>query len=126
MPIRITYDLTGATSLQANRVQSIFERFRWESSGGSAYHYPASGPGVQEDWLNHVVPALMCFRAYVLKENMRLSRFTIDTVSGHLPLLSNPRSGDQINIAGNQQASFAFGREHLIRWIDAVTNAIPY
>ena len=57
----------------------MFERFGWEGLGGTAYRYPKLGAGHPlEDWFNHVIPALMLFRAYLIKSNRALSRFTLD------------------------------------------------
>lgn len=57
----------------------MFERFGWQSLGGTAYRYPKLG-GDQpvEDWLNHVIPALMLFRTYVSANPLVLKNFTLD------------------------------------------------
>jgi|SRR5580658_254705 hypothetical protein len=129
MGIRINYDIRGATPEQRNKIQSIFERFRWVGLGGSTYGYPARIDGSPEDWLNHIVPALMCFRSYILKQNMILSHFNIDPHFNQPPYhhaFVPPCHGGNIDIARNDEAAPFFGRAQLIDWLDSVTNAIPY
>jgi hypothetical protein len=43
-----------------------------------------------EDWLNHVVPALMFFRSFILSRNLNLSTFTVDAHSVAMLDLSDP------------------------------------
>jgi hypothetical protein len=83
MPVLLTYELEGAETSEHNRLQSFFERLGWENLGGSSYRYPRLGTTDQpvEDWLNHIVPALMLFRAFVLKSNSKLKQLTLDVQS---------------------------------------------
>lgn len=79
MPIVITFDVEGANTTERNRIQSFFQRFGWQSLGGSSFRYPKLGSkNVVEDWFNHVVPALMLFRSYILTSGRDLTKFTID------------------------------------------------
>lgn len=83
MPITVSYDLTGATNAQRNYVRSMFERFGWRRLGGSVLRYEGRKIKgiVHEDWINDVVPALMFFRSYILKRQIPLGSFTLDTLS---------------------------------------------
>src|SRR5690348_16853257 len=82
MPVVLTFDITDAGPNEYNRIQSCFERLGWQSLGGTAYRYPRLGSKQRvEDWFNHVVPALMLFRAYVRSTSGRLTRFTLDVQS---------------------------------------------
>jgi hypothetical protein len=134
MPIIFSYDLAGIVNADYNRIQSMFERFGWERIGGSCYRYP-SLPRVpvhrgarqqppREDWLNNVVPALMCFRAYVLKRGLRLTKHSMDIQT------STGSHGARIRTANRLQletpGSAAFGERQLRTWMDAATDAIPY
>lgn len=80
MPVVIAFDIAGASSTERNRIQSFFERFRWENLGGSSYRYPKLGTDDQpvEDWFNHVIPALMLFRIYLLSSGRSLTKCTLD------------------------------------------------
>lgn len=44
----------------------------------------------EEDWLNHVIPALMFFRSYVLSKNMNLEKFTLHSNSEEFVDVSDP------------------------------------
>lgn len=91
MPVVVTFDVDteSTNSNDRNRVLLAFQRFGWEHIGGSAYRYPklAAGAHPSEDWFNHVIPALMFFRAVVEKHGVVVSRFTIEAHS-------SPGSGD--------------------------------
>lgn len=123
MPVVITFDIAGATPTHHNQIQSLFERFGWENLGGTSYRYPPLTK-VQpiEDWFNHVVPALMLFRAYSLKHKV-IRKFSLDvqsstgfnpeTVAGTAPvegrdiLLCKPSVG-------------TFGKKKLVKWIEDI------
>jgi hypothetical protein len=130
MPIVITFDLQGATPKQQNHMQSMFERLGWQNLGGSSYRYPRLAPDQPvEDWFNHVVPALMLFRCAVLKNNIPVTKFTIDVQSatGHDQQAghgSPPCAGKDIIYyePGNQQ----FGQVNLENWMEKVTSDYPY
>jgi len=80
MPIILTFDVTDSDNNQRNRVQEFFEKLGWEALGGTSYRYPPLNNATQlEDWINHVVPALMLFRRYLLSSpRVTLTRMTID------------------------------------------------
>ena len=82
MPIIITFDVQDGDNNQRNRVQELFEKLGWQSLGGSSYRYPKLGSHLShpaEDWLNHVIPALMLFRRYVMSgPRVTLTSFTLD------------------------------------------------
>ncbi len=128
MPVVLTFDLRDATPLQRNRIQSFFERFGWQNLGGSSYRYPRLGSEQPvEDWFNHVIPALMLFRAFVCTSGCALSKYTLDVQSssgfdpasefGHAP-------ADAGQLVWYEPTNAAFGHQRLREWIDAV--AYPY
>ena len=132
MPIVITYDIEGGSSTDHNRVQSLFERFGWENLGGSSYRYPSLGSDQPtEDWFNHVIPALMLFRAFMLKlqsKGKKLRKFSIDSQSstGHNPVTVSgtvfgtpplAASGVRLYKPKNNQ----FGAKKLRQWLSSVT-----
>ncbi|MCG6156905.1 hypothetical protein [Rubinisphaera margarita] len=127
MPVTISYDVTDIENNQRTYIRSMLERFHWRRFGGSVFHYdgvpdPATTE-LHEDWLNHVVPALMFFRSYIQKNNITLKFFTVDAsgtayvdhsdpallfgqqaVDGaHLPLNANPT-----NVQSSEKALRAF------------------
>ena len=132
MPVVFTFDFTGVTAGEQHhmRVRSMLERFGWENLGGTSYRYPKLGTQDHptEDWLNHVVPALMFFRAYVLHAQITVSRFTLDTHSstgcnpqaeyGTLPVTEG--------ILLYTPTSPQFGEGQLRQWLQAVDDACPY
>ena len=127
MPLVFTYDLSGQEPADHNRIQSFFERFGWESLGGSSYRYPRLGTTDQpvEDWLNHVVPALMLFRSFALKPGSTVKRFTLDVQSSsgfHENFGNPPLPGAEVKLyhPNNEQ----FGKKNLIEWLDGVK--FPY
>ena len=85
MPITLSFDIEDVSVLDPNdrtRIQVAFLRFGWEHLGGSCWRYPRLGAQhVSEDWLNHVIPALMYFRSIVEHSGMNVGRFTIDAHS---------------------------------------------
>ncbi len=83
MPVTLSYDIKTDNNDYRNYVRSMFERFGWRRLGGSVFRYDGrkvSG-ALQEDWLNDVVPAIMFFRSYVLKNSIKIGFFTMDTMS---------------------------------------------
>lgn len=100
MPVVLTYDADSNTidPNDRTRLSLAFQRFGWEHIGGSAFRYPRieQGSHPSEDWFNHVVPALMFFRALVEKKKVTIKRFTIEAHS-------SPGSGK----AGADIATFA-------------------
>lgn len=100
MPVTVTFDIDEASVTDANdrnRILACFTRLGWERVGGSAWRYPALGTqNVSEDWMNHVVPALMYLRSIACHANLDVYSFTIDAHSeaGHrgraTPILGSP------------------------------------
>lgn len=128
MPITVSYDLSNLKD-QNDRtyLRSMFERFGFQRLGGSVFRYPCQGQTGMEDWLNHVVPALMFFRSYALARGIQIKVLTIDAhsvsfldqsdpaaVAGHPPV-----SADHVNWAlpTNSQCPDADVRN----WLDSVT-----
>ena len=94
MPVTMSYDLTGAPIQDRNYLRSMLERFHWNRLGGSVFRYDgiAHSGTKQEDWLNHIVPALMFFRSYILSKNLKLKFFTVDASSTSFLDHSDPKS----------------------------------
>jgi hypothetical protein len=138
MPVLFTFDIRGAPPPERRRVQSFLERFGWENIGGSSYRYPRRGTRDQpvEDWLNHVVPALMLFRCYILSSGRQLPRFTIDVQSsvgfneatqfglGPKPGTGVRRRRPRIRVKLYKPTTSAFGEKKLRNWLESV--AYPY
>jgi hypothetical protein len=113
MPVTISYDLKTDDPNQRNYLRSMLERFGWKRLGGSVFRYPESGQ--EEDWMNCVIPALMFFRSYVLKNNIEIKFFTLDANSismidnsdPHLTLGAPPADGRSLTLANptNPQSS---------------------
>ncbi|HEX3365576.1 hypothetical protein [Phenylobacterium sp.] len=125
MPVIATFDIVGANPQERNRIQSFFERLGWENLGGSSYRYPRLGTNDQpvEDWLNHIVPALMLFRAFIVSSGRELRRFTIDvqSSSGYNPVTqfgAAPTDGAGLNLY--PPTNSAFGEANLRHWITGV------
>ena len=144
MPVLLTYDLEGAQPAEFNRLQSMFERLGWEKLGGSSYRYPRLGTIDQpvEDWLNHVVPALMLFRTFAIKSPAKLRQFTLDiqSSSGYQEATafgSPPMSGTDMKAKTThakkatgklkklgkklyKPGNGSFGEKNLIDWLDEI------
>jgi hypothetical protein len=127
MPIIITFDQEGAGSNDLNRIHSMFLRFGWQNLGSSTYRYPHTDrEGAPEDWLNHVVPALMLLRSYFTTTGRVLHRFTIDshtsavfTRAAHAECA--PRNAQNILCESHKQE---FGEKKLLQWLSNVV--FPY
>ena len=129
MPVVITFDLKGAKPKEANRIQSFFERFGWENLGGSSYRYPRLGTDDQpvEDWMNHVIPALMLFRSYAITSG-KLTKYTLDvnTSTGYSPDSNYGRpAASGANAPLYEPKQVAFGKQKLKDWLDSVTFPYP-
>jgi len=126
MPIILTFDIQGAPPVERNRIQSAFERLHWQRLGGSAYRYPALGSVADEDWLNHVVPAFMLFREYLLASGRLLTKFTIDaqtSTGGPIAAFNpNPTLGNLLQLS--QPTNVQFGAAQLREWLLGV--GYPY
>ena len=118
MPIVFTFDISGAPSAERNRIQSFFERFGWQNLGGSAYRYPRLGAEREhpvENWFNHVIPALMLFRVYVVDSGRELTSYTLDIQSsaGMNPdtgFGTPPETGHEINLYSPNNSQFWRGK----------------
>ena len=123
MPVILTYDLQrpkGADTHEAGRIQSMFERFRWQKAGSSTYRYPAFGEkSQQEDWLNHVIPALMLFRTIILASGRQLNNYTLEAHSSSAFNIDSgygtppSNSPNILETPSNQQ----FGKTQLLDWL---------
>ena len=130
MPIVFTYDLTGATPPESNRIQSFFERLGWQNLGGSAYRYPPLGTQPDnpvEDWFNHVIPALMLFRTYIIDSKRELPKFTLDVQSSigrdsDSKFGTSPQSGEEVTLCDTRRPQF--GEAQLRKWLNDIT--YPY
>lgn len=84
MPVIFSFELKEARPEQA-QIGALFERFGWERLSEETYRYPRLAPEPVspplEDWLNHVVPALMLFRCYVLSHALTVNSMTLDAQS---------------------------------------------
>ena len=131
MPIVFTFDLTGAQTVDRNRIQSFFERFGWQNLGGSAYRYPRLGAEREhpvEDWFNHIIPALMLFRAYVTSSGRELPQFSLDVQSSagrnvEFNFGTPPIPGAEVELYETTQQQF--GLSNLREWLDEVTFPYP-
>ncbi len=125
MPVILTFDIEGAPSLERNRIQCAFERFGWQNLGGSSYRYPRLGADQPvEDWFNHVIPALMLFRAYIVQSGRPLTKFTLDvqSSSGANPGTgygSTPASGDDVQLYEPTTPGH-FGLANLRGWLNSI------
>lgn len=84
MPIIISYDLKTEDTNKRTYIRSALERFHWSRLGGSVFRYDGieiSAGRKEEDWFNHVIPALMFLRSYVLSNDIKIEKFTLDANS---------------------------------------------
>jgi hypothetical protein len=133
MSVVFTFDVSGAALVGGqdvrNRVQTAFQRLGWQHLGGTAYRYPRFGAEhTTEDWLNHVVPALMLFRTLIQTNNINLVKYTLDIQSstgfdGNVPVGSAalPAAGIPLYDPNNPNM---FGEANLRAWIAGI--ASPY
>jgi hypothetical protein len=130
MPIVFTFDLAQYDDNDHARILSLFERLGWQRLGRTSYRYPKLGTHQPvEDWFNHVVPALMLFRAYVTSKGNVITRFSLDANSstGYDPNAtpifgSPPQTSAQVTLY--QPSNVQFGEQKLKDWLDGVT--FPY
>lgn len=141
MPIVVTYDADTETieDNDRNRIVLAFKRLGWEHVGGSAFRYPKldAGPHPSEDWFNHVIPALMFFRAMVEKKKITLKRFTIEAHSSpgsgkagadllsaaDITMYEPLHTDTQVRMSDATQAVLSEAR--LRQWIQAVAEEAP-
>ena len=133
MPIIVTFDTAGPTSLELNRIRSVFERLGWDHLGNTAFRYPKLGDPAVEDWFNHVVPALMLLRAFArhaATTGRNIRKFSIDVQSstGFNPVTNvgaPPLPANQITYYQPPPGGRAFGQQNLEARIDGVTWPYP-
>ncbi|MGC0913191.1 MULTISPECIES: hypothetical protein [Pantoea] len=132
MPIVVTFDLTGYKKNDHGKLKTMFEKFGWENLGGTAYRYPKLGTSDQpvEDWLNHVIPALMLFRAYLsTRKGVTLERMSIDTSSssGYNPDSSFGHPVLPAKQAANYKCKgqSKFGQKLLEKWLNNIQFPYP-
>ena len=83
MPGTFCFELDAAP-YASNQIGSLIERLGWERLDARTYRYPRLSDrtaGELEDWFNHVVPALMLFRSYVLTKHLPVKALTLDVQS---------------------------------------------
>jgi hypothetical protein len=83
MPVTFSFELDAAP-YESNQIGAFIERLGWERLDTKTFRYPRMGqrPGDElEDWFNHVVPALMFFRSYVLTRHLTVKALTLDARS---------------------------------------------
>ena len=133
MPVTLSYDVTNIDNNDRTYIRSMLERFHFKRLGGSVFRYSGivdANGNTQEDWLNHVVPALMFFRSFVVAHNITLKFFTVDASSISMldhsdpgsPYGAAPTNGAalSLNTPSNVQSS-----EQTIRgFIDAASGAV--
>ncbi len=104
MPVTFNFDVEQASILDANdrtRIQVAFLRLGWEHIGGSAWRYPRiDADPISEDWMNHVIPALMYFRSLVEHSGMVVTKFSLDAHSEAAFKGGNPDIGPRIDAGG--------------------------
>lgn len=126
MPIMFSYNFTGAAPADNNKVQCVLERLGWERVGSSSYRYPPlNARAAPEDWFNRVIPGLMFFRAYALKNRDRIAveLFSIDaqTSTGRSTNAGNAMTGGADIGLADPTSPAHFGEQRLRDWLDAVT-----
>lgn len=132
MPITLSYDLRTQDANHRTYVRSMLERFGWRRLGGSVFRYDGRQTPIgtlEEDWLSDVVPSIMFFRSFLLRNNIDLVFMTLDTNSvahidhsdaaltfGNLPL-----SGNDLNLVQptNGQSSV----QRIQQFVTAAVNA---
>lgn len=135
MPITFTFDIDDGSVQDQNdrtRIIAAFKRFGWEHIGGSAWRYPALGTqNTSEDWLNHVIPALMYFRCIVEHANLNVYNFTIDAHSeaGHRgranPPLGQPiHSSAEIEMYSAQNYDTVLSENRLRKFMSECANCL--
>ena len=129
MPIIVTFDITGPTPAELNRIRGFFERLGWERLGNTAYRYPKlHGQHPTEDWFNHVIPALMLLRAFArhaMSTGRNIDKYSIDVQSstGFDPVTGTgtpPLPANQVTYSQPSRPGRAFGLQNLQAWMDAI------
>jgi hypothetical protein len=106
MPVNFFFKLKDARPDQ-KQIGVLFERLGWERLDAASFRYPRltdeSGEVSLEDWFNHVVPALMLFRSYVVTHRLVVEKISLDafTSTGYRrePEVGNPPlAADQVKL----------------------------
>ena len=127
MPIIVTFDIKKIDKNGHPRLKSMFMRFGWQAIGGSVYKYPSSEKAHEpEDWLNHVVPALMLLRTFVIANELSLDSFCLSAssfteVQQAPPCGTLPSNGNILRDPGKNDH---FGEAKLLKWLDDL--GFPY
>lgn len=95
MPVSFSYDFDTSSNLDSSdrsRISLAFQRFGWEHLGGSSWRYPPLGAESPQtaDWFNHIIPALMYFRAIIEHSGIVMKSMSLDAHSS-----SGYRSGGE-------------------------------
>lgn len=123
MPITVTFDIPGSGAHDLGRLQSMFDRLKWQSLGSTTYRYPRLGSAGPEDWLNHVVPALMLLRTAVLNSGRTLTKFTLDAsvstgIDSEAEYGWQPTNGSEM--LNPHPKSVKFGAVNLLTWLERI------
>ena len=130
MPITVTFDITGPSPQELNRIRGFFERLGWEHLGNTAYRYPKlHGQHATEDWFNHVVPALAMLRAFArhaAATGRNIRKFSIDAQSttGFNPITNvgtPPLPATEITYSQPSRSGRSFAQKQLETWIDGIS-----
>jgi hypothetical protein len=119
MPVMFSYDIAVQDNVHYARLKSMFERLHWQAIGGSCFRYPQiAQPPIAEDWLNHVVPALMLFRTYVLENSIPVNKYSLDSHSS-TGFVRSPGVGraPRRKVVLATPISAQFGEQHLSNWL---------
>jgi hypothetical protein len=135
MPVTVTYDFTQVPAQQGNDrtyLRSMFERLHWRRVGGSVFRYEGvlQPDGTRyEDWLNHIAPALMFMRSYVVRRGLQMSFFTIDAASVSFLDHTDPQAllgtSAQAQVQLAQPTNPQCPPDAIERFLTAATNALP-
>lgn len=117
MPVTFSFEIDGAP-YESNQIGSLIERLGWERLDAKTYRYPRLGERADselEDWFNHVVPALMLFRSYVLTKRLAVKALTLDARSStgyrrDLGVGSPPLQAEQVRLYEPSPARSEDGR----------------
>lgn len=134
MPVVLTFDLNNEHKGPNDHayLKSGFHRLGWQSIGSTAYRYPRLGTLDQpvEDWLNHVIPALMLFRSYCAAKPLAVDDFSLEvhsSSSGYVPAIEGrpeygrkAQSGQQIHLYPSPPPHHHYGEANLRNWIDSI------
>jgi hypothetical protein len=82
MSYRLSFDLGSVHSDDRSRINRAFERFGWESVGGTSWRYPALGRSEgPDDFFGQVLPALWFFRSLVAAKGIEVTKYSLDAHS---------------------------------------------